>query len=324
MKKRFMSIILSAITMACSVSALSAECAFCELNGKNVSMTLYQELRENGNEKIDILLNISIDKTYVYKGKTWAEYRQDYDNSWYTAQKMQELIKMGEYIKYGDKLYTVGTPDGEKWSESYYNEKVELYGEEMLSKYIVNGEFLQDKLIADTEAFMKERNDVYNEAYTVFSRYSTEIVYEELQQKNIDCDYDKDRNKLFIHVTADEFADVSIDNVSLYNLDLPVTDDGIPVTEDCALVTPPVNTVIVYGDANDDSSIDARDASAILTVYAESSTSGNYKLTADEIQKMDVDENGLVDARDASCVLSYYAFSSSNGKGTLKEYCASR
>ena len=96
MKKRFMAIMLSAITMACSVSAVYAECAFSEWNGKNVSMTLSQELSENGSEKIDILLGVSMDKTYVYKGKTWSEYAEDYDNSRVDSEKMHELVKMGD------------------------------------------------------------------------------------------------------------------------------------------------------------------------------------------------------------------------------------
>lgn len=322
MKKRFMAIMLSAITMACSVSAVYAECAFSEWNGKNVSMTLSQELSENGSEKIDILLGVSMDKTYVYKGKTWSEYAADYDNSRADSEKMHELVKMGDYLKYGEKLYTAGTPDGEKWSEAYYNEKVECYGEELLSKYIVNGEFLQDKLIADTEAFEKEYDKAYREAYTAVSQYSTENVYKELQQKDVDCDYDKDKNKLVIHMTADEFADLSIDNVSLYQLDLPVSDDGEPICAEAALypVASPVDTVIVCGDANNDSAIDARDASAILIAYANSSSDAGYKLNHDDIQKMDADENNIVDSRDASFVLAYYAFTSANGKGTLKDY----
>ncbi len=323
MKKRFMSIILSAITMACSVSAVYAECAFSEWNGKNISMELSQELRENGSEKIDILLDVSMDNTYVYKGKTWNEYRQDYDNAWSTAQKMHELIKMGDYMKYGEKLYTDGTPDGEKWAESYYNEKVEDYGEELLSKYIVNGEFLQDKLIADTEAFETEYEKVYREAYKAVAQYSAENFYKELQGKNIDCDYDKDRNKLVIHMTADEFAALSINNVSLYSLEAPTTDDGVPTVTQAGYQLPPATAVKVRGDANDDSIIDARDASAILTFYSLSSTSSGYKLsslTADEIRAMDADENGTVDARDASFVLSYYAYTSANGTGSLSDF----
>ena len=285
-------------------------------------MELSQELRENGSEKIDILLGVSMDKTYVYKGKTWSEYAEDYDNSRVDSEKMHELVKMGDYLKYGEKLYTAGTPDGEKWSEAYYNEKVECYGEELLSKYIVNGEFLQDKLIADTEAFEKEYDKAYREAYTAVSQYSTENVYKELQQKDVDCDYDKDKNKLVIHMTADEFADLSIDNVSLYQLDLPVSDDGEPICAEAALypVASPVDTVIVCGDANNDSAIDARDASAILIAYANSSSDAGYKLNHDDIQKMDADENNIVDSRDASFVLAYYAFTSANGKVTLKDY----
>ena len=78
--------------------------------------------------------------------------------------------------------------------------------------------------------------------------------------------------------------------------------------------------VINLGDANSDYSINAVDASIILSTYAKIQTTTDYLMSEDEIKKMDVNNDGSVDAVDASCVLSYYAFISTDGTGGIKEF----
>jgi hypothetical protein len=68
-------------------------------------------------------------------------------------------------LKYGDALYTTGTPDGEKWSQELYEREVALIGEDIIAKYIVDGEFLRDKVEADMEAITAKYN-----------KYSSEIT----------------------------------------------------------------------------------------------------------------------------------------------------
>lgn len=65
--------------------------------------------------------------------------------------KLGQLLKDGESLKYGEALYTTGTPDGEKWLKEFYELRIEFYGEEFLAKYIVDGEFLRDKVVSDIE-----------------------------------------------------------------------------------------------------------------------------------------------------------------------------
>ena len=78
--------------------------------------------------------------------------------------------------------------------------------------------------------------------------------------------------------------------------------------------------VINRGDTNGDYILDARDASDILSVYAELSTNSSTVLSAEEKAVMDVDGDGKVDSADASKILSYYAYTSTDGKGLFGEW----
>ena len=78
--------------------------------------------------------------------------------------------------------------------------------------------------------------------------------------------------------------------------------------------------IISRGDTNGDCSIDAVDASNILSAYAKVQTSNDYSLTAAEIKKMDVNGSGTVDAVDASIVLSYYTYIATGGNNMLKDF----
>jgi len=62
------------------------------------------------------------------------------------------------------------------------------------------------------------------------------------------------------------------------------------------------------GDVNEDSAVDAADASVVLTAYALISTGQNSGLTAKQLACADVNGDGSVDATDASLILSYYSY----------------
>lgn len=74
------------------------------------------------------------------------------------------------------------------------------------------------------------------------------------------------------------------------------------------------------GDVNFDGTIDAIDASLVLTDYAETATgkSGSFS----DVQKIaaDVDENTENNALDASYILSYYAYKATGGKSDIMDY----
>ena len=66
--------------------------------------------------------------------------------------------------------------------------------------------------------------------------------------------------------------------------------------------------------------IDGRDATAILTHYAKTSTGQKGDLSEDQIEAAEVNKDGIVDGKDATIVLSYYAYTSSGNSITLDEY----
>lgn len=84
--------------------------------------------------------------------------------------------------------------------------------------------------------------------------------------------------------------------------------------------TTTAENTISYGDVNSDRTIDAIDASMILTAYARSAT-GN-KLDLSDVQKVsaDVNKDGAIDAIDASLVLSYYAYKATGGTMSIVEF----
>lgn len=76
------------------------------------------------------------------------------------------------------------------------------------------------------------------------------------------------------------------------------------------------------GDIDNDSRINAVDASMVLTYYAMISTNKNGNLSEPQKKAADVDKNGVINAVDASNILTYYAYTSTSKDNTksLEEY----
>ncbi|MBO7395725.1 MAG: leucine-rich repeat protein [Ruminococcus sp.] len=74
------------------------------------------------------------------------------------------------------------------------------------------------------------------------------------------------------------------------------------------------------GDANEDGSIDAKDASFILAAYAKASTGSADGLSDTQRSAADVNADGKVDAKDASFILAYYSYLSTGGKDSLEAF----
>lgn len=108
---------------------------------------------------------------YVYEGMTYKELENAILMASHKATLMQYLIsKEGEILKYGKEIVTVkGIPTddplisdfdkGVRWAESLYDQTVAKYNEcdpEMLSRYIVNGDFLSELAESDKALFEEE------------------------------------------------------------------------------------------------------------------------------------------------------------------------
>ena len=79
--------------------------------------------------------------------------------------------------------------------------------------------------------------------------------------------------------------------------------------------TEPEPTDILFGDVNNDSTINAGDAAMTLSAAAAYGATGSYgNLTDAQIEAADIDENGSVNASDAAYILQYAAIKGANGK----------
>ena len=137
-----------------------------------------------------------------------AEYLEEISYSNLLNEKLHQILLDGDKLKYGEILYTTGTPNGIRWSKELYEQKREFYGEKFLAKYIVNGEFLKDLVEADIADFSTEPYTALTDANNAYQAYKKVIIQEaieQLKQQNIKYDYNEEYNDLIINITAEEF-----------------------------------------------------------------------------------------------------------------------
>ncbi|MBQ8296368.1 MAG: DUF4430 domain-containing protein [Ruminococcus sp.] len=96
--------------------------------------------------------------------------------------------------------------------------------------------------------------------------------------------------------------------------------EGIPL-----VLRPSGKVVLEYGyilgDVDNDGSINALDASMVLTAYANTATGKDSGLTAAQELAANVNNSDYaVNALDASEILSYYAYTATGGQASLHEY----
>lgn len=99
------------------------------------------------------------------------------------------------------------------------------YRQEILAKYIVNGEFLKELVESDIADLSQHQPCVnaYNEARDAYYDSVINTAIEYLTERNISYERRNEYGLVFF-ATADEFASLSIDNVLSYRLARP---DGI-------------------------------------------------------------------------------------------------
>ncbi|MCQ2553480.1 MAG: hypothetical protein MJ150_04155 [Clostridia bacterium] len=171
---------------------------------------------------------------FTYEGKTLYQLAVEADNERMMPEKMMELLKVGDELKYGTALYETGTPDGIRWDRVFYEEQV-LYFGNLLDKYIVDGSFLADQLKNDIEALQRinvttpdgttttithgdtSARDQYARAYRVYLEGVLDETAKILSENNIKCErapYSQD--SLNIVVTADELENLSFKNMEFW------------------------------------------------------------------------------------------------------------
>lgn len=187
-------------------------------HGKNITFELYEALQNPERETIPVKVcinSIGIDE-FVYQGRTIQEYTIDLVCNDDIA-KMEELLEQGDIIKYGEDAYTTGTPDGTVWTQSYYDFRVEFYGDELLSKYIVDGEFLKEQLQYDLKELKAHYQSILDEAIDAFYQTRIEETIQELDVQGIQGEKIAGTHDVLIYVTVLEFDALLLETATSYD-----------------------------------------------------------------------------------------------------------
>ncbi|WP_303835112.1 dockerin type I repeat-containing protein [Ruminococcus flavefaciens] len=185
---------------------------------KNISYNLYEALNDPETEIIPVSITLNelgIDD-FVYNGKTVKEYTNDTMGEDIT--KLENLIYRGDLLKYGEEIYITGTPDGVKWTKEAYDGDVEYFGEELLSKYIVDGEFLKEQLRADLTELKDGYKAALDEAVEAFYTARIEETIAALESQGIRSERIEGTHDIVMYVTAAEFETLSLENASYFSI----------------------------------------------------------------------------------------------------------
>lgn len=198
-------------------------------NFDSVGYRLYTALGSGESDDVfAILARPAVDYDFEYEGKTIAEYYSDKCDERNLPELLTQLLKEGDALKYGTALYETGTPNGEKWARSFYEERIKYYGDAVLEKYIVDGEFLSDKLERDIETAKSnnEATEAYNKALGAYLEQLASSLHGSLPSETV-----MRENGIIIYLTKDEFSSLSADDFAGWTFDLAVKDgDALTVT----------------------------------------------------------------------------------------------
>lgn len=191
-----------------------------EWNGISVSFELYKELlNAKDTDSFDIAVSLyhTIPDDYLYNGRLFDEYIAELKEAESFLKKAEYLLDEGELLKYGEVLYTDGTPNGTKWKKTMYDKTIQYYGEDFLNIYIVNGEFLKEKLSCDVEDAKNKTDSLkttiedakkalivsnINEGLKVFKKINSSAVIKEEQ--------------ICLTLTKEQLSNISIENKEKY------------------------------------------------------------------------------------------------------------
>lgn len=202
----------------------TVDSAIIDWNGKKIDISLHTAF-QSYDEKHRFAITASynyIDSQFVFNGKTLGEYESDMLEEKNTLGKLWGLLKDGDYLRYGESLYQTGTPDGEKWDKDFYDKTVASYGKEFLARYIVNGEFLRDKVNSDIENYQMNAEAEYEEALQAYTTEMLKTAKHKIVEQNVVCEISSNGNSLILYPTEEQFITLSFDNLTEWYFGLEV------------------------------------------------------------------------------------------------------
>lgn len=220
-------------------SAMSSPIIYAAWEGLDFSNLLRYEIDRYKNQP-DKYLAINVFRRngddfytdYVYEGTTCEELENAILTASHKATLMQYLIsREGEILKYGKEVVTDdGVPSddplisdfdkGVRWAESLYDQTVAKYNEcdpEMLSRYIVDGDFLSELAESDRVLFKEEYNALRKKQAEMYEYYFQRHEAGDLALfESLGFNADEINGKLCIFATFDQLrgladrADMSV------------------------------------------------------------------------------------------------------------------
>ena len=194
-------------------------------NGWSMNYSLYEVLnRANDTDFIAVVVrkSNSIDRdSFEYNGTTYGKLRAEQKDLHALREKFVDFPKMSEWLKYGELLYTTGTPDGEKWTKELYDNTVAYYGEDFIAKYIVEGELAFELLSADLLACEHRIGEISNEMVELNEVYHKSYVndVEDAFVRSGACTVVQN-GSVFLFVQKDELANLKVKGKDNYMLSL--------------------------------------------------------------------------------------------------------
>lgn len=158
------------------------------------------------------------DPQTLYQGKTLQTYEDEADALAHRAEQLAMLQKEGPELQYGEHLYTEGLPDGTRWAEELFRERVEYYGE-LLDQYVKDGHFLEDQCAADLEqckADAEAAKALALEARIECQREILQELYVVFEAEGHAVSLDVDGTALDLTISPQDFTRLEMPETSAY------------------------------------------------------------------------------------------------------------
>ncbi len=159
-------------------------------------------------------------ENFSYNGTTYNKTLSDVDKKIARIRRLESFCKDGHLLKYGELLYTTGTPGGTRWAKELYDARVEYYGE-LIPQYISNGEFDEQSARSDLSALM-ESVDSLNMRLNECRESYQELTPEELKMFSSDGMYTSSNccGERYLFVQKSKLISSNITDRENYNLSL--------------------------------------------------------------------------------------------------------
>ena len=188
---------------------------------------------------------------YLFEGKSYTEWSDEVLMASHKVSLVKQLLEReGEILKYGKEVITVtGIPTddptiyefqkGVRWAESLYDQTVAKYNEcdpEMLTRYIVDGDFLSELAESDLPLLEAEYKALKKKQYEMFDYFFQRHAPDDLALfESLGFKTDEINGKLYIFATIDQLRTLSgVGDMSAFSFTpLPRDDylDAYPVSK---------------------------------------------------------------------------------------------